>query len=400
MKLKELVSDLETELYENYKYLHEHPELGLCEFETSKFIKNAVCKHGACDKIINIGQTGVVAVLHGEKEGPQRCLLLRGDMDALPIEEESTHSPCSKNKGRMHACGHDAHTAILLSVMSILKKYKKYFAGTIYFFFQPAEEIFAGAKMLFCTSEIEIDKIDGVAACHIIPDLYAGDIGLKSGIMLASADHIDIKVLGKGGHGAHPYTTVDPVTIAADIIVQMQNLVSREVSALDSAVVSICGIHSEGNAYNIIPDTVSMKGTLRALKKETRARLKERIEEICKSIAQASRAKCEVEFSEGPPPLYNNKDLVERAKTVMKKVLGEKHVHMLDTVAMGSEDFAYIMDKYPGIFVRIGCRSRGKEFAPTHSSKFTVDRQALATGVLTLSGIALDFFGSSEDIEF
>lgn len=400
MKLEELVLEIEAELYKNYQYLHEHPELGLCEFETSTFIKNIVCRDGACDKFVNVGQTGLVAVLHGEKEGQQRCLLLRGDMDALPIEEEQTNFPCSKNKGRMHACGHDAHTAILLGALQILKKCKKYFSGTIYFFFQPAEEILAGAKTLFSNSAIELDKIDGVAACHMIPDLYAGDIGLKSGVMLASADHFDVKVIGMGGHGAHPYTTVDPVTIAADIIVQLQNLVSREVSALDSAVVSICGIHSDGNTYNVIPDTVQMKGTLRALKKETRAKLKERIVEICTSIAHAGRAKCEVYFSEGPPPLHNNKELVERTKIVMGKILGEKHVQMLDIVTMGSEDFAYIMDKYPGVFVRIGCRSNGKEFTPIHSSKFIVDRKALTTGVLTLSGIALDFFGSSQDIEF
>ncbi|MEY8354505.1 M20 family metallopeptidase [Lachnospiraceae bacterium 54-53] len=398
LNIMKLLSDIESEIYEVYRYIHENPELGLEEYNTSRFIKKEIIENSDCDEIKGIGPTGLVAVLNGEKEGPGHCLLLRGDMDALPVREDPSHSPKSKKDGVMHACGHDAHTAVLLGTLRILKNYKKYFSGTIYFFFQPAEEILKGAKLLLETKEIDLGRIEGVAACHVMPDLYGGDVGLKTGIMLASADQFEVTVNGKGGHGAHPYTTVDPVVISSDIVVQLQNLTAREVSALDSAVISVCSIHSDGDAFNVIPDRVRMKGTLRALRKETRERLRERITEVCRKTAEAGRGSAEIAFQDGPPPFSNDELWVERAKKMTGKLLGEDHVKMLDVVTMGAEDFAFIKDRYPGVFVRIGCRSEGKEFTPIHSSSFTVDRKALSTGMLTLSGIALDFFEIGEEI--
>ena len=398
MNILKLISDIEANIYEIYKAIHENPELGMEEYETSRLIRKELSEQDDCDEIISIGKTGLVAVLKGEKEGTKHCLLLRGDMDALPVNEDPDHYPKSKNAGVMHACGHDAHTAILLGTLRTMKQYKKYFSGTIYFFFQPAEEILKGAKSLFLSKEIDFDTIEGVAACHVMPDLYAGDIGLKTGITLASADHFDVTVLGKGGHGAHPYTTIDPVVIASDIIIQLQNLVSREVSAFDSAVISVCSIHSDGDAYNVIPDRVRLKGTLRALTKETRGRLSARIVEVCSKVAQAGRAEADVRFEEGPPPFRNDDLWVERTKRMADRLLGEDHVKMLDIVTMGAEDFAFIKDRYPGVFVRIGCRSEGKEFTPIHSSKFTVDRKALSVGIKTMCGIALDFFEIEKDV--
>ncbi len=398
MNIMKLLSDMEADIYEVYKTIHENPELGMEEYETSRLIRKELLENEDCDEILSIGDTGLVAVLKGEKEGPAHCLLLRGDMDALPVNEDLDHHPKSKKVGVMHACGHDAHTAILLGTLRVMKHYKKHFSGTIYFFFQPAEEILEGAKSLFLSDEIDFDKIEGVAACHVMPDLYAGDIGLKTGIMLASADHFDVTVLGKGGHGAHPYTTIDPVVIASDIVAQLQNLVAREVSALDSAVISICSIHSEGDTYNVIPDRVRLKGTLRALTKETRERLSARIVEVCTKVAQAGRAEANVQFEEGPPPFRNDDLWVERTKRMADQFLGEDHVKMLDIVTMGAEDFAFIKDRYPGVFVRIGCRSEGKEFTPIHSSKFTVDPKSLPVGIKTLCGIALDFFEIEGDV--
>ena len=398
MNITEWISDIEGTIYEVYKHIHENPELGMEEYNTSNLIKQELLEHSDCDEIKTIGTTGMVAVLKGEKEGPEHHFLLRGDMDALPVREDPSHDPRSKRDGVMHACGHDAHTAILLGTLRVLKNYKKHFSGNLYFFFQPAEETLNGAKLLLETREIDLEKIEGVAACHVMPDLYAGDIGLKSGVMLASADQFEVTVKGKGGHGAHPYTTVDPIVIASDIIIQLQNLVAREVSALDSAVVSICSIHSDGDAFNVIPNQVRMKGTFRALKKETREHLIRRISEVCSLVAKAGRGEAEVVFQEGPPPFYNDEQWVDRTRNVMEKLLGEEHVKMLDIVTMGAEDFAFIKDRYPGVFVRIGCRTPGKEFTPIHSSKFTVDRKALTTGMQTLCAIALDFFGIKENI--
>ncbi|WP_349671877.1 M20 family metallopeptidase [Lacrimispora sp.] len=398
MNILKLISDIEANIYEIYKVIHENPELGMEEYETSRLIRKELSEQDDCDEILSIGKTGLVAVLKGEKEGTKHCLLLRGDMDALPVNEDQDHYPKSKNAGVMHACGHDAHTAILLGTLRTMKRYKAYFSGTIYFFFQPAEEILKGAKSLFLSKEIDFDTIEGVAACHVMPDLYAGDIGLKTGTTLASADHFDVTVLGKGGHGAHPYTTIDPVVIASDIIIQLQNLVAREVSAFDSAVISVCSIHSDGDTYNVIPDRVRLKGTLRALTKETRERLSARIVDVCSKVAQAGRAEADVRFEEGPPPFRNDDLWVERTKRMADRLLGEDHVKMLDIVTMGAEDFAFIKDRYPGVFVRIGCRSEGKEFTPIHSSRFTVDRKALSVGIKTMCGIALDFFEIEKDV--
>ncbi|MFT4107081.1 MAG: M20 family metallopeptidase [Lacrimispora sp.] len=398
MNITELMADMEGAVYEVYKHIHENPELGMEEYNTSRLIREELLNHSDCDEIKSIGSTGLIAILKGEMEGPEHHFLLRGDMDALPVREDPSHDPKSKKDGVMHACGHDVHTAILLGALRVLKNYKKHFSGNLYFFFQPAEETLSGAKLLLETKEIDLEKIEGVAACHVMPDLYAGDIGLKSGIMLASADQFEVMVRGKGGHGAHPYTTVDSIVIASDIVVQLQNLAAREVSALDSAVISVCSIHSDGDAFNVIPDKVRMKGTLRALKKETREYLTGRITEVCRNVAKAGRGEAEVIFQEGPPPFYNDEQWVERTKRVMEKLLGEEHVKMLDIVTMGAEDFAFIKDRYPGVFVRIGCRTPGKEFTPIHSSRFTVDRKALTTGIQTLSGIALDFFGIKENI--
>jgi amidohydrolase len=394
MDLKLIVKNIENKVYSYYKYLHENPELSMKEFNTSLFVENILLENVLCDKIIKIGKTGLLAVINGEKPGlPQenRSILLRADMDALPITEDSKHFPCSKNSGIMHACGHDAHTAILLGTIFALKNYKKLFSGTIYFFFQPGEEVLEGAKLLFTGNEVALDKIDGVVALHVLNELYGGDIGIKSGVNLASTDNFDIEIIGRGGHGAHPYTAIDPIVISSAIISQLQSLVSREVRAVDSAVVSVCSVHSAGDAYNIIPEIVYLKGTLRTLEKEIRIKLQKRITELCNGIAKAFGANCNVLFQEGPPPLFNDDIWVERTKNVMSQILGKEHVKDLAVPAMGSEDFSYIKDKYPGIFVRIGCRRDGEEFTPSHNNKFIVDQKALATGILTFSGIVLDF---------
>lgn len=391
MKLKDRAIELEPEVFEHYKYLHTHPELGLQEVVTSEYIYQQLLTSGYCDEIIKIPPTGWVAVLRGEKTGP--AILLRADMDALPINEDEAHSLRSQNNGVMHACGHDAHTSILLGTIKLLANYKKQIAGTIYFFFQPAEEILGGAKLLFESDKLDFANIKTVAACHVIPDFYGGEIGLKAGPILASADEFDILLTGKGGHAAHPYTTVDPIVVATAVVEQLQKLVSRETNALDSAVISICGIQSLGYAYNVIPNQVKLRGTLRTINKATRERLQRRLQEVTEAISGAFGASAEVNINSGPPPLSNEEEWVERTQAVMSDILGNDKIKSMAVATMGAEDFAFIKERYPGVFVRIGCRVQGAEFTPIHSSKFVVDRGALLTGMLTMSGIALDFFG-------
>ncbi len=398
MKIKELLWQIEPDVYSLYRTLHENPELGMQEYCTSARVEGMLRKPGLCDEILHIGETGLLAVLREKKPGTGKSLLLRGDMDALPVTEDPDHDPRSRNEGVMHACGHDAHTAILLGTLQLLKAYQENFAGSIFFYFQPAEETLGGAKLLLETDQIDLNEIGGVAACHVMPDLYGGEIGLKYGAIQAGVDQFTITVEGRGGHGAHPYTTVDPVATAVQIVNQLQYLVSREVSALDSAVVSVCSIHSDGDAFNVIPDRVSMKGTLRALKKETRDHLRKRLSQIAEGVAQTNRASARVELTEGPPPLENDDVWVERAKLSAGRLIGPENVILLESGTMGAEDFAYIRERYPGVFVRIGCRSEGKEFTPIHSGRFRVDRKALSTGMLTLGGIALDYLGVDEQI--
>lgn len=393
MNIKSYAGEIEPEIYEIYRTIHENPELGREEVCTSRLIRENLEKLLPREDILSFGETGLVAVVRGEKEGDEGCILLRADMDALPIQEDEEHNPRSQVPGIMHACGHDAHSAILLGTLRVLLRYKEDFSGKIYFLFQPAEEILDGAKLFLQSNVIDRNEIQAVAACHMIPNLYGGEIGLRPGAILASADAFTIQVKGKGGHGAHPYTTVDPVAISAGIIEELQKLVSRETNALDAAVVSICSIHSDGDSFNVIPDKVTLKGTLRAMDENIRVRLKQRIRQISEGMAQMSRGEATVHFLEGPPAFFNDPEWVKRIEKVMSALIGSNRVKQLDTVTMGAEDFSFIKEKYPGIFIRIGCRTEGAEFTPIHSGRFRVDRKALFTGMVTLCAIAAEFFG-------
>jgi len=387
--LRAAVTAAEPHAYAAYAAIHQQPELALQEYNTNKLIRQRVQEIGGFDEPLAVGPTGLLYRLQGAKPG--KTLLLRADMDALPIHEDAEHAPRSQVDGVMHACGHDSHTAVLLGTMQVLQALRQQIAGTVYFFFQPAEEGLGGAKLLLEAAGAPLDAIDAVCACHMMPDLYAGEIGLESGAILASADHFDITVMGKGGHGAHPYTTVDPVTIATGLVQQLQNLVAREVCALDAAVLSVCSIHSEGDAYNIIPDRVRLKGTLRTMNPDVRAHLQKRLREVCQGFCAAQRATCEVVLHQGPPSLHNDADWVERAQSTLAPLLGAAAVKPRRIATMGAEDFAYIKERYPGIFIRVGCRTQGRPFTPIHSGRFTVDRRALTAGMLTLGGLALDF---------
>lgn len=393
MKIKAYAGKIEPEIYEIYRSIHEKPELGLKERNTSQLIRENLGKYLPQEDILSFSETGILAVVRGEQEGEGRCLLLRADMDALPIQEDETHEPKSQVPGVMHACGHDAHTAILLGTLRMMVQHKAEFAGKIYFLFQPAEEVLGGAKLFLQSNVVDLNEIHAVAACHMIPNLYGGEIGIRPGAMLASADEFTIQIHGKGGHGAHPYTTVDPVSISAGIIEEVQKLVSRETNALDTAVVSICSIHSDGDSFNIIPDRVTLKGTIRTMDESVRIRLKKRIGQISEGMAQMNNGEATVVFQEGPPAFINDPEWEAGIEPVLASLLGKEKIKHEDTVTMGAEDFAFIKERYPGIFIRIGCRTEGAEFTPIHSGRFRVDRKALLTGMITMSGVAAEFFG-------
>lgn len=393
MKIQELVAAIEPEINAVREKIHEDPELGLKEYRTSALVEQELREKTHVDRIMHVGETGLLVEIKGTKPGPAHCIALRGDMDALPIQEDRSHALCSKTDGVMHACGHDVHTSILLGAVRILEHYRDQIAGSVLFFFQPAEETLKGALLFAENPDIDFSKIDGVAALHVSPDLNAGQIGVRYGAILGSADEMTITVKGKGGHGAHPDAFIDPIYLASQIVSGLQMLVARELAADASGVVSVCSI-SGGNSFNIIPDEVVMKGTVRALDPKIREHLLKRIPEICKGIAAAGRGSAEVDFKFGPPPFISDNDWVDRVKRCGTKLLGAENVIELAAPSMGAEDFAFVKAKAPGVFVRFGSRTEGGPYGGLHSPFFYCDRKAITTGILTLSGIALDFFGA------
>lgn len=391
MNIHEIVASIEPEIQKVRCQIHRDPELGMSEYHTSALIEKELKEKTKADRIERIGETGWLVEIKGTKVGLDRTIVLRGDMDALPIQEAADHEQRSQVNGVMHACGHDVHTSILLGAVRVLEHYRDQISGSVLFFFQPGEELLKGAKLFVESPKVDFSKIDGVAACHVSPELDAGMIAVRNGAILASADELLITIKGKSGHGAHPDTVVDPIAIAAQVISTLQMLVSREVEPSEAAVISICKIHG-GNATNIIPDQVEMGGTVRAVTKETRVHLLQRIPQVCAGIAAAMRAEAEVELKLGPPPFVCEPEWVDRVRRSAGRLLGEKQVIELAAPSMGAEDFAYIKEKAPGVFVRLGARTPGGPYGSIHSPGFYCDRKALTTGILTLAGIVLDFF--------
>ncbi len=392
--IHELVAAIEPEINDIRNQIHENPELGLKEFNTSALIEKELREKTHVDRIEHIGETGLLVEIKGTKEGPARCIALRGDMDALPIQEAEGMNPRSKTDGVMHACGHDVHTSILLGAVRTLENYRDQIAGSVLFFFQPAEEIMKGAKLFVESPLVDFSNIDGVAALHVSPEIDAGTIGVRYGAILASSDELHITVRGKGGHGAHPHTTIDPIVISAQIISTLQTIVSREITPHEPCVVSICNIHAGGETFNIIPSEVKMAGTIRAVSPEVRNEVNKRIPEIVKGIAESMRGEAEVEIKLGPPPFVSDDEWVDRVVRCGQKLLGKENVILMKIPSMGAEDFAYVKEKAKGVFVRFGARTPGGAYGSMHSPTFYCDRKAITTGILTLCGIALDFFGA------
>lgn len=269
---------------------------------------------------------------------------------------------------------------------------KDQFSGSIYFFIQPAEEILQGAQLFLHDPAIDFDKIDAVAALHVSAELDAGTIGVRYGAILASTDEIRIHINGKGGHGAHCHTLRDPIVAAAAVVNALQTLVSRETNPANAVVISICTMHA-GKASNIVPDTVEMTGTVRTLNAADRERMEDSVKRVVNSVAEAYRCTADVDYIHGVPPFICEDEWVDRALRVGKKVLGEENTKIMPYAAMGGEDFAFIKEKKPGIFVRLGARTPGGPYGSAHSSTFYCDNACIPTGMLTIIGLAADYLG-------
>lgn len=362
---------------------HENPELGFEEYETSAFIIEKLQEFGYSPRCI--GKTGVVAELAGGK-GPGMTLALRADIDALPGEEKTNLPFASKKPGVMHSCGHDAHGAILLGVAKVLAECKDAFAGKIKFFFQPAEELLGGAKSFVEAGEL--DDVDGLAALHVMTDFEVGHIGCREGVILAAADTFSITVSGKAAHGAWPHRGNDAIVAASAIVTALQTVTSRTISPLDSVVLTIGKVEA-GFAPNVIAADATLRGTLRSLKNDTRDTVIARMHEIVENTARAHGCEASLEVVQGTPPLVCDGAWVKRLANVARRYIPEENIHYIPEPSMGGEDFAFMLQKAPGVFWRLGVRTKGAERTNAHSPYFLVDEASFRYGVAITSSLAM-----------
>jgi amidohydrolase len=367
-----------------FRHLHQHPELSFEEHETSKFIANTLREIGITD-ITTVAGTGLLAAIEGSKEG--KSIGLRADIDALPIQEETNLPYASANSGIMHACGHDMHTAVLLSAAKVLWENRRSIVGTIYLLFQPGEEMFPGGASKVLESGILDSKgIEAFAALHVSPEIETGKVGIRPGMYMASGDEIHIEVKGKGGHAALPHTLDDTVLAASSIVVNLQQLVSRIGDTRIPTVLSIGKFIANG-ATNIIPSTVKLEGTFRTMNEEWRAKAHHRITEIIESTAKAYHTEATVDIKKGYPCLINNSQITSKARAAFIENLGIENVIDLD-IRMTTEDFGFISNRYPSVFFRLGVGGAENSSGMLHNGKFIANEKALKTGTIALITLA------------
>lgn len=387
-ELVQLIQSIQSQLIDDRRHIHQNPELSFREFQTMEYICNRLDMLGISYKK-EIAGTGVLAEIHGAKPG--KCLLIRADIDALALTEKNSVSYLSNNEGVMHACGHDAHTAILLNTCQVLQALKAKWCGTIKFAFQPGEETTGGAEPMIQQGILENPKVDACIALHMDTDLNTGTMRIKNGPMYASPDDFAITIKGKGAHGAEPHNAIDPIVIAAQIITQLQTIISRKVDPFDQAVVSIGSVHG-GHSSNIIPDTVEMLGTARAFTNEMRTLLSEQIHTIVRNTCDTYGAEYEYQFIKLFPPLTNHNEISKKIYDAAVCCLGEENCIWGGLATMAGEDFSYFSQTVPSALFKLGCRNEEKGItAPLHSPHFDLDENSLIHGVAIFTEFALDF---------
>ncbi len=381
------LEELYPELVEFRRDLHQHPELSFEEVRTPALIADYHRKLGL-EVRTEVGGRGVVATLRGGKPG--KTVALRADFDALPIHDEKDVPYRSTVPGVMHACGHDIHTAGLLGVATVLNEVKEQLQGNVVFIHQFAEEVTPGGAK----SMIEdgcLDGVDVIYGAHVHSPIAYGKIGTIAGPAMATADSVGIKVTGLGGHGARPNVAIDPVVVSAHLILALQSIVSRQTDPLRSAVVTIGAIHG-GNAFNVIPETVELRGTVRTFDPEVREQVEESIGTIVKQICSAFGARGELDYVRGYPTLVNDVAETERITEVARSVVGAANVETLEPM-MGGEDFAYYLQQLPGTFFFVGGRNPElNAIYPHHHPRFDVDERSMLVTGRTFIGAVLDYF--------
>ena len=367
--------------------IHMYPEDGFSEFTTSKIIIEELEKLGIKVQK-NVAKTGVVGLIEGKYPG--KTVLLRADMDALKIQEQADVEYKSKIDGMMHACGHDGHVAGLLGAAMILNELKDNLHGNVKLVFQPAEERDGGALPMIEEGVLENPKVDAAFAAHLWGYLNKGEVHLKEGPMMASPDIFNIKVIGKGGHGAVPQESIDPIVITCQIVNSLQTIVSRKINPLDPVVIT-CGRIQGGDCHNVIPNEVELEGTIRTFNEETRNWVPKVMEDLIRGITTSQGAAYEFKYEPKYPALINDKYMTSFAKESLKKVVGEENVFDLKEPNMGGEDFAYFAQKVPSAFIFVGIANNKSEPVIHHNPYFKWDSKNVGILAQSLSQIAIDY---------
>ena len=376
--------------------LHMHPELGFREFRTGGIVAKELEASGI-EVTKGVGKTGVVGLLEGAKPGP--TLLLRFDMDALPITEETGAEYASQNPGVMHACGHDGHTAIGLTVARLLYAQRDQLTGTIKFCFQPSEEgtsgeEVGGAEMMMREGVLDGPNVDMSLSLHLWNEKPIGWLGITKGPIMAGAELFNVRVVGRGGHGAIPDAAVDPIVAAANIVNALQTIVSRNASPLDTAVVSVTNIHG-GTAFNVIPQEVHLGGTIRTFDKGVRQKVLERFQQIVRGVAEGMGCQVEVEIKKITPALVNDESITSKVKETAQRVLPESHLDA-EYQTMTAEDMAYMQEKIPGCYFFVGSNDKARHLDyGHHHPKFDFDEDALIRGSALMAAAAVDILNQT-----
>ena len=368
---------------------HRHPELGFNEFRTAGIVTRELNDLGL-EVSTGIGKTGVVALLEGARPGP--VVLARFDMDALPILEETAAEYASQNPGVMHACGHDGHTAIGLTVARILEAHREELGGTVKFVFQPAEEGLGGAEAMLADGVLENPRPDYSLALHLWNDQPLGWLGVTPGPAMAASDRFQVTLTGRGGHGASPHLAIDPVLAGAQVVTALQSIVARNIDPLKSAVVTVTSL-AGGEAFNVIPSTVSIRGTIRSFEPQVRSLVMERFHQVVDGVAQAMGCQAQIETWRITPAVVNDLQVTSRVQSVAERLLPDCDLDKVGRT-MGSEDMAYLMDDIPGCYFFIGSADAARGLnAPHHNPLFDFDEAALPRAAAMMAAAVVELLG-------
>lgn len=400
--LKDQVGGLMDSTIALRRNLHKWPEIGNTLPKTREQVLSAL-EGLPLDITLHQTTSGIAAMLTGDKPGP--TVMLRGDMDALPMPEDTDLDFASKTKNCMHACGHDTHTSMLVSTAKLLSERRSEIPGRVLFMFQPGEEGHHGAKFMLDEGLLNVSKLkDGTDspitaayALHIVSSMPAGMVGTRSGPVMASSDVLSITITGKGGHASEPFRTLDPIPVACEIVQALQMMITRRIETFDPAVVTITKLIA-GTTTNVIPETAQIEGTIRAVSEKTRKKVHDSIRRVAEGIAAAHEMQAAVEIRTGYPVTVNDKPSVDFALDVAESLLGEGKAVHLPSPAMGAEDFSYVLNQIPGAMVFIGGTPQGVNpatAAPNHSNRVMFDETAMAHGIALYSSLALRTLGVS-----